>query len=178
MLVDADPQGTARDWYAAGQEQASRPPVVALDRPELLLSSIKSINADFLIIDTPAKIGKMSASAVKVADIALIPLQPSPADLWATASAVQLVQAKRDVGGLIEVAFVPTRVIANTKMGKEFLAGEWNIYGIDMFDASIANRIAFVDALSSGSSIFETEDRKGQQEILSLVEEMEAAKWL
>jgi chromosome partitioning protein len=61
---------------------------VALDRPELLLSSIKSLNADWLIIDTPAKAERMSANVIRIANLALIPVQPSAADIWASAATV------------------------------------------------------------------------------------------
>ena len=110
VLVDADPQGTARDWRESSPENADLPSVVALDRPELLLSSIKSLNADWLIIDTPAKAERMSANVIRIANLALIPVQPSAADIWASAATVKLIQSKLDVGGHIDVAFVATRV--------------------------------------------------------------------
>ena len=50
VLIDADPQGTARDWREASPENADLPSVVALDRPELLLSSIKAIAANWVIM--------------------------------------------------------------------------------------------------------------------------------
>ena len=54
VLVDADPQGTARDWREASPADVDLPPVVPLDRPEVLLASIKTLAADVAIIDTPA----------------------------------------------------------------------------------------------------------------------------
>ena len=98
VLIDADPQGTARDWREASPENADLPSVVALDRPELLLSSIKAIAANWVIIDTPAKAERMSANVIRIANIALIPVQPSAADVWASAAAVKLVQSKIDAG--------------------------------------------------------------------------------
>ena len=44
ILVDADPQGTTRDWRSASPENANLPNVIALDRPEML-PSLKSIDA-------------------------------------------------------------------------------------------------------------------------------------
>ena len=46
VLLDADPQGTARDWRAASPEGADLPPVLAADRPPLLTSSLTGLNAD------------------------------------------------------------------------------------------------------------------------------------
>jgi chromosome partitioning protein len=42
LLVDADPQGSARDWAVANEEQPV--PVIALDRPQLLKNDIKMIS--------------------------------------------------------------------------------------------------------------------------------------
>ncbi len=106
VLIDADPQGTARDWREASPPDANLPPVVALDRPDMLLSAIKTLAADIAVIDTPAKAEKMAANVVRIADVVLIPLQPSGADVWASAAAVKLIQGKRDLGGNVEAAFL------------------------------------------------------------------------
>ena len=119
VLIDADPQGTARDWREASPENADLPSVVALDRPELLLTSLKTLAADFAVIDTPARAEKMAANVIRVSDIAIIPLQPSAADVWASAATVKMIQAKRDIGGQIEAAFLATRLSGTTKLSKE-----------------------------------------------------------
>ena len=130
ILVDADPQGTTRDWRSASPENANLPNVIALDRPEML-ASLKSIDADIAIIDTPAKAEKMTASVIRFADVALIVIQPSGADIWASAAAVRLIQQKIDVGGKIIAAFLANRISGSTNLSKEVLAGEWNEYGIE-----------------------------------------------
>lgn len=178
VLVDADPQGTARDWREASPEGLDLPPVVPLDRPEVLLAGIKTLNADIAVIDTPAKAEKMSANVVRVADIALIPVQPSGADVWASAAAVKLIQQKKDVGGQIEAAFVATRVSSATNLSKEILKGEWNEYGIDMMDQSIGNRVSYAQALTDGTSLYETKDGQAKAEIELIIQELENAKWL
>lgn len=178
VLIDADEQGTARDWREASPEGADLPPVIVLDRPELLLSSIKTLVADIAIIDTPAKAGKMGANVVRIADVAIIPVQPSAADVWASAAAVTLIQSKRDVGGLIDAAFLATRTNGATNLTKEIRSGDWNNYGIDMLDQSISNRVSYAQSLSDGVSVFETKDGQAKAEIDLIVQELEAAGWL
>ena len=178
VLIDADPQGTSRDWREASPEGADLPPVVVLDRPELLLSSLKTIAADIAIIDTPAKAEKMSANVVRISDVAIIPVQPSAADIWASAAAVKLIQSKRDVGGTIECAFLATRVTGSTNLSKEIMKGDWNEYGIDMLDQSISNRVSYAQSLSDGVSVFETRDGQAQAEIDLIILELENAGWL
>lgn len=178
VLIDADPQGTARDWREASPEGLDLPPVVPLDRPEVLLASINTLNADIAIIDTPAKAEKMSASVVRIADIALIPVQPSGADVWASAAAVKLVQQKKDVGGNIEAAFIATRVSGNTNLSKEILKGDWNEYGVDMMQQSISNRVSYAQAITDGVSLYETKDGQAKAEIELIIQELENAGWL
>lgn len=177
VLIDADPQGTSRDWREASPEGADLPPVVVLDRPELLLSSLKTIAADIAIIDTPAKAEKMSANVVRISDVAIIPVQPSAADIWASAAAVKLIQSKRDVGGTIECAFLATRVTGSTNLSKEIMKGDWNEYGIDMLDQSISNRVSYAQSLSDGVSVFETRDGQAKAEIDLIILELENAGW-
>lgn len=178
VLIDADPQGTARDWREASPEGADLPPVVVLDRPEGLLSGIKTLNADYAVIDTPAKAEKMSANVVRIAHVALIPLQPSGADVWASAAAVKLIQSKRDVGGEICAAFLATRVSGATNLSKEIKSGKWNEYGLDMLTTAISNRVSYAQAMTDGVSVYETKDGQAKAEIDLIVQEMEKAQWL
>lgn len=178
VLIDADTQGTARDWRENSPAEADLPPVVALDRPEMLLNSLKTLAADWLVIDTPAKAERMAANVVRVSDIALIPVQPSAADVWAAAATVKLIMSKIDVGGTIHAAFVPTRVSPSTKLSKEMLNGDWNDYGFPILETAISNRSSYAQSLSDGLSVFETRDSNAKGEIEFILREMEDRSWL
>lgn len=177
VLVDADPQGTARDWRAASPEGADLPPVVALDRPQML-ASISTLAADFIVIDTPAKAEAMAAGVVRVANLALIVIQPSGADVWASAATVKLVRQKLDVGGQIDAAFLVNRTSGATKLSKLIKGGEWNEYGIDQLDATLGNRVAFAQALTDGVSVYDLHDAAAKAEVDAVITELEAARWL
>lgn len=177
VLVDADPQGSARDWRAASPENADLPPVVALDRPQLL-SSISTLAADVVVIDTPAKAEAMTAGVVRVAHVALVVIQPSGVDIWASAAAVKLIQQKIDVGGQIDAAFVLNRVSAVSKLSKEVVGGAWNAYGLDQMIATVGNRVAFAQSVTDGLSVYDLADNVAKSEIDALIKELGDAKWL
>ena len=177
VLVDADPQGTSRDWRSASPEGIDLPPVVALDRPEML-QSLASIQAELVIIDTPAKAEKMTAAVVRIAQTALVVIQPSGADIWASAAAVKLIQQKVDVGGQIDAGFLVNRVSGVSKLSKEVLTGEWNDYGVSMLEHSIGNRVVFAQALTDGLSVYNLADAHAKQEMNQLIEELEMKSWL
>lgn len=179
VLVDADPQGTSRDWREASPEGADLPPVVALDRSQMLIQSLPTLSGnDFVVIDGPAKAGDMAASIVRVANVALIVIQPSGADIWASAATVKLIRSKIDVGGAIDAAFLVNRTSGSTKLSKQMLEGEWNEYGIDQMDSTIGNRVAFAQALTDGVSVYDLADGQAKAEIDFVVQEMEKARWV
>lgn len=178
VLIDADPQGTARDWRAASPEGADLPPVVAIDRAQNLASAIKTLGADIAVIDGPAKAEAMTAAIVSAADVALIVIQPSGADVWASAAPVRMVRQKLDLGGKIDAAFLVNRTAGNTKLSKLIKDGDWNEYGLEQLDATVGNRVAFAQALTDGLSVYDLTDTAAQTEITNIINELEAAKWL
>jgi chromosome partitioning protein len=179
VLLDADPQGTARDWRAASPEDADLPPVLAADRPPLLTSSLSGLSADYAIIDAPAKAESMSAAIVKIANVALLVIQPSGADVWASGAAVKLIQAKHEIGGQINAAFLVNRASGSTKLSKLIKDGSWNEYdGIDQLEAVVGNRAVFARAMTDGVSVYDMNDSKAKFEIDLIIEELEAAEWL
>lgn len=178
VLIDADPQGTARDWRAASPEGADLPPVVAIDRAQNLAGSLKTLDVDIAVIDGPAKAEAMTAAIVSAADVALIVIQPSGADVWASAAPVRMVRQKLDLGGKIDAAFLVNRTAGNTKLSKLIKDGEWNEYGLDQMAATVGNRVAFAQALTDGVSVFDLTDTAAQAEITNIINELEAAKWL
>lgn len=179
VLLDCDPQGTARDWRDASPEGADLPPVLGVDRPQMLASSLNGINAEIAIIDSPAKAESMSAAIVRVSHVALLVIQPSGADLWASGAAVKLIEAKRDMGGEINAAFLVNRTSGATKLSKLVKSGEWNTYeGIDKLDASIGNRAVFATAMTDGLSVLDYADAKAKEEIQAIIQELKEAQWL
>lgn len=178
VLVDADPQGTARDWRAASPQEMDLPPVVAIDRAAMLGQSLKSLSADFAVIDSPAKAGDMAAAIVSASDLALLVIQPSGADVWASAATVRLIRTKRNMGGAIDAAFLVNRAVSGTKLSKLIRSGDWNEYGLDQMDAIVGNRIAFAQAMTDGISVFDLPDLAARLEIEAVVTELEKAQWL
>lgn len=178
VLVDADPQGTARDWRAASPQETDLPPVIAIDRAATLGQSLRSLSADLAVIDSPAKAGDMAAAIVSASDLALLVIQPSGADVWASAATVRLIRTKRGMGGAIDAAFLVNRAMTGTKLSKLIRSGDWNEYGLDQMDATVGNRVAFAQAMTDGISVFDLPDISARLEIEAVVTELEKAQWL
>ena len=96
LLLDADPQGSARDWghfNTGGPENLS---VQGAGR-EPLVDHVRKVSGryDWIILDGPPGISNVSADAVRVADVVLIPAKASAFDVWAATDIVAAVKARQ-----------------------------------------------------------------------------------
>lgn len=171
LLVDSDPQGSARDWHAALDDNPL--PLVALDRPNNI-KSLSSVAAsyDYVLIDGAAKLEDMIAAAIKVSDAVLIPVQPSPYDLWAASDLVDFIKARQEVtGGAPRASFIISRAIQGTKLGGE-IATALDEYGLDVFQTAITQRQAYPRTASEGRTVFESGNADAIAEINALTDEL------
>lgn len=156
LLVDSDPQGSARDWHAAGNGDLLT--VVGLDRPTLD-KDIKAIanGYDWILIDGAPHLADMAVAAIKCADIVLIPVQPSPYDIWATADLVDVIKARQQVtNGFPKAAFVISRQITNTNLGKE-VREALNDYELPVFKYGTFQRVVYAKTAGMGTTVLDAE---------------------
>lgn len=171
LLVDADQQGSARDWNEANSGELL--PVVGLDR-ETLPKDLQAISGgyDWIVIDGAPQIAKLSAAAVRAADIVLIPVQPSPYDIWACADLVDLISARQEAtGGKPKAAFVISRSIKNTKLSGE-VGDALKEYGLPVFQAATTQRVAYPTTASRGGTVFDEGVGEAAKEIDAIKEEL------
>jgi chromosome partitioning protein len=171
LLVDADPQGSARDWHEAND--AALVPVIGLDR-ETLPKDIEAIRSgyEWLVIDGVPQIAKLSAAAVKVADVILIPVQPSPYDVWACADLVELIKARQVVtSGIPKAAFVISRAIKKTKLGRE-VTEALQEYGFPVFASMTTQSVAYPTTASEGQTVLAQPESNAAHEILAIKNEL------
>ena len=94
-ILDADPQGSSLQWRAIADD-ATIPPVYEAESD--LPTQTRSLEGqhDYVVIDCPPSVhAPQTHAALSVTDIALIPVQPSPVDLWATMHTERAVEKAR-----------------------------------------------------------------------------------
>ena len=181
LLADADPQGTARNWRDVGPENGSDdgpfPAVVGADSARLgeALSEIGRA-FDVIVIDGPPGVssdgpGKITASALKAADLVLIPVRPSAADVWASRALAELVTARRDAIGRPDAAFVVSQADPRTSLARE-VASALDAFEVPTLDARTEARIAYAEALGAGLSVLTIGDRKAAAEVEGIASEI------
>ena len=173
LMVDSDPQGSARDWHAV---QENNPiDLVALDRPNNMrtLTSMQS-KYDAVIVDGAAKLEDMIAACIKVSDFVLIPVQPSPYDLWAASDLVDFIKARQEVtDGIPMAGFVISRMIEGTRLGGD-VRGVLDEYALPVFSASITQRQIYPQTAADGLTVFDATNKKATEEIEALTDEVQA----
>ena len=173
LIVDADPQGTARDWSDSSVEGIC--PVVGLDR-ESLARDLPAVAQpyDWVVIDGPPQLAGISAAAVRVADVVLIPVQPSPYDIWSCADLVDILDARRTVtDGLPHAAFVVSRAITNSKLSNQ-ISDALEAYGLPVLKSRTTQRVAYPTTAADGHTVFSDPSSLASQEIEAIREEVEA----
>ncbi len=172
LLVDADPQGSARDWAAARED---KPPfsVIGLDRPTLH-RDLPPLAKDYdhVVIDGPPRVSDLARSAIIASDLVVVPIQPSPYDVWAADEVIKLIEEASVFKENLKSVFVINRRIVNTAIGRdvgEALAD----YSIPVLKTVISQRVGFAESAASGRTVLDT-DPKGAaaKEILALTKEI------
>ncbi|MCR8493923.1 ParA family partition ATPase [Brucella anthropi] len=171
LLIDSDPQGSARDWAAVREEQPLS--VVGIDRPTIERDLKNIARKDFVVIDGAPQAADLAVSAIKAANFILIPVQPSPYDIWATADLVDLVKQRIEVtDGKLRAAFVVSRAIKGTKIGSE-ITEALNGYGLPVLATRITQRVGYPGSAAAGSTVLDLEpDSEAAREIIALADEV------
>ena len=190
LLLDADAQGSSQDWADSrpgatfhvdtragppGQfAQDERVEVRAADAGRIL-QDVRRARAeyDWVIIDGPAGISRITAEAVRAADLVLIPAKPSPFDVWAASTIVDAVKARQaTAGGLPRAAFVITMAKNRTLLGRQVEAA-LEEYELPALESRTTERVSYPQMAIEGRTVLDGRDRVARNEILSLKAEIE-----
>lgn len=172
LLVDADPQGSARDWAAAREDEPAFS-VIGLDRPTLHrdLPAIAS-NYDHVVIDGPPRVTDLARSVIIAADLVVIPVQPSPYDVWAASDVVGLIKEASVFKENLKSVFVINRKIVNSAIGRD-VVDALSSYEIPVLKSSVCQRIVFAESAATGMTVLETNAKSSAaKEIKALVDEL------
>jgi chromosome partitioning protein len=160
ILLDLDPQQSLTQWAQMGNGllKSCVRPVDVEDKQHrtFQLAVVRARGeADYVLLDSPPGFPEAGMLAALVADIALLPVTPSPLDLMAAKQALELMrEAQRQRGGTRPVVgFIPSKVVQNTTLGRDLpehlkALGETVLPGI-------SQRIVIADAVLEGLTVRE-----------------------
>lgn len=171
-VVDIDPQASLSRWYemrAGAREGATGLTHVQIAgwRTQREIERLLP-GHDVVVIDSPPHAETDARIAVRAAHLLLVPVQPSPLDLWATRPTLDLGLAEKVPAALL----VFNRVPARSRLADE-LAERAAGLGAGVAASRIGNRTGLASAMMMGAGITETEPRsRAAAEISALAEEL------
>ncbi len=154
-VLDIDPQASLSGWVALRRTRLGAAGIgfdfAALPgwRAEQWIAE-HAREADLVLVDGPAHIEAEARIAVRAAALVLIPVQPSPLDLWATEATLAMA---RDEGR--QILAVLNRVAPRSAVAEQIAAGLAEA-GAKLAAARIGNRIALVHAMAQGLGVLES----------------------
>lgn len=155
-VLDVDPQGSLGQWYERREE------VYGEDETGLVFRTASGWGAsreakslarshDVVIVDTPPKSDVELKPAIKAASLVVIPVQPTPMDLWATEPTLTMIEREGTTALL-----VLNRVIARALITDEIAEAVGKL-GHRVARSSFGSRVAFAASIGEGSTVLETD---------------------
>ena len=174
LLLDADPQGSARDWGHFNTDGPENLTVQPTGR-DPLIDQVRRLSGryDWVVLDGPPGTSNVSADAVRVADVVLIPAKASAFDVWAATDIVEAIKARQQAThGVPEAAFVITMAKPRTRLSQQIDAALTGL-GLPVLQNRTTDRVAYTQAGNDGSSVLAGPDRTARDEITAIRHELE-----
>ncbi|MDF1793842.1 MAG: ParA family partition ATPase [Thalassobaculaceae bacterium] len=163
-VVDIDPQASLSSWWDMRGDLGLPAPTDAKGKGGLTVHRItgwRTANEveklardhDVVVVDSPPHAETEAKIAVRIADLVLVPLQPSPMDFWATQATLDLAKSEK-TPALLVLNRVPSRASLT-----EAMTAKIREMGAKVAKASIGNRVALAASLLEGKGVTEYQRR-------------------
>ena len=171
LFIDADPQGSAVQWHGVEGNKAFE----IKHRPgPINQTEIKAMaqKYDYIVIDAPPALGDITRSILTVSDLAIIPLSPSPLDIWSCWKTLELIQEIQQDNTRLKSKLLISRKIPGTRLGRD-ARDAMSVFNKDLFGTELCQRVAYIESMTSGVSVMQyAPNSKASDEIERLCEEV------
>ncbi|WP_349361037.1 ParA family partition ATPase [Stappia sp.] len=173
-LVDVDPQGSLGTWFETREELLGEGGTGLTFRTSSGWGARREARAlardhGAVIVDTPPKTDSDVRPAIEAAALVVIPVQPTPVDIWATGQTVEIAR-REGTPSLVVLNRVPPRAALTGDMLKAIAESDFRTA-----QARLGNRTAFAASMGEGRTVLESDPRgKGAAEAQALADEIAA----
>jgi chromosome partitioning protein len=167
LVIDADPQGSTTAWHNVRARELGRKNKIDLNSAlgwKLLRDMPNFVkDYDYILIDTPPHAESEASTAIRLSHLVLMPVQPSPLDVWACAPTIKLILNEKK-----PVMLVLNRVPATSKLNGAIM-DKLSDMKIMVAKQTLGNRVSFASSIMKGLGVIEQDPRSvAAHEILSL----------
>ncbi len=173
-VVDIDPQGSLSQWFAIRKEALGKTGAgltVAAVTGWRATGEIERLARDhsLIVVDSPPHAQTEAKMAIRGAHLVVIPVQPSPLDLWATKPTVEIAREEK-----IQTVLVLNRVPIRNPLTEE-LTRILEALGVPVAETKIGNRAALSASMAEGKAVFESAPKtQSAREMTKLAQELSA----
>jgi chromosome partitioning protein len=153
VFIDTDPQGSAVRWHSIENNKAFEikhhpRPIFHQDLNEL------AYDYDHVVIDAPPANSDITQSILAVTDLAIIPLSPSPVDMWSCDNTLEMINKQEKQNTSLKSKLLVCRKIPGTKLGRE-ARGAMGVFDTEIFETELCQRVAYIEAMNAGVSVMQ-----------------------
>lgn len=152
VMIDTDPQGSLSAWWNVRDAQTpALAPTTIADLPAKC-AALAEAGYEVAVVDTPPAITQAISAVLRSADLVLVPARPSPHDLRAVGSTVELIRAANK-----PFVFVVTQAKANARLTVQAMAA-LSEHGV-VAPAVVHDRVDYAGSMIDGRTVQETDSR-------------------
>lgn len=175
LLMDVDPQGSLTDWHKARAVTLGRKNTIMLVQTQgwKMMRELPHLQKQFdlIIIDTPPHAESESSIAIRGADLVLLPIQPSPLDIWACGPTIKIALTEKRNLMLVMNRVPPKSNLNGTIMEK------LDAMNIQVARQTLGNRVSYAASIMKGLGVVESDPRStAADEINALLKEIKKSK--
>jgi chromosome partitioning protein len=155
VVIDLDPQGSSLQWASMGKE--AFPAAVERISGTWNARTLHQNYQDYhhMVLDCPPSLeSHASLQALRACDVALIPVLPSPIDLWASLRLPQEIEEARKVNPNIKAYLVLNQLEPNSALSAA-MHDALAEFGVPVLNAVIRRRAAYRGSALEGISVYQ-----------------------
>ncbi|MFH1823832.1 MAG: AAA family ATPase [Candidatus Firestonebacteria bacterium] len=175
LLIDADIQRSSMDFRSLRKDNLNTLHAVQITKPTIHIDIKNFNNFNNIFIDAGGRDSETFRSAMLACDFLLVPVTPSPYDVWSSEETFKILKEAR-VYKKIQASIVLTQVVKNTNISQDVLKVIMDIakeYNIKLCKTIIYSRVAYRESVSLGKGVYEySQNSKASLEIQKLYKEV------
>ena len=172
-IVDADPQGSSVHWYANSTDERVTPVFQAESELIYQIEDLKN-QYPYIIADCPPSVHAPQTDAIlKMADVALVPVQPSPVDLWATVHIEQAVTEAKQINPTLRALLVVNQMELRSTLSK-LIRDALSEIAVPVATTAVRKRAVYKASALEGRTVFDMGKRgeEAARELDQLIKEV------
>ena len=173
-VADADPQRSISQWIAMGENESALPISTQIGvNPDAEIARLKQNNR-YVVVDCPPSVqGAVIEAVLSSADLVLIPVLPSPLDLWASVEMAVLVKQAQQKDRALQAYLVLNQVETRNSLSSSMQQAVAEL-DVPLLQAYLERRAAYRSAAVEGKSVYDLGNRGTQavKDIEAIIEEI------